>query len=293
MKKSFLTKTWDVLQYVFIYFLSLVLIAFAFSKFFDNQFQVYKYSGHISLKDLPRMTHAWSFFGRSYSYNLFLGIIEFAAGALIVFKRTRLIGLLLALGLFANILIIDIEFQVKDALTHVIVETIMVILLLIPYLPSLKAFFWNMAGKIQSESQITVSKFARIAPIAFLALLCIGFLVEAYLFAQSKEKFMGEYTVQRMVVANDTLPLSGGKNTKQPMLFFEFGNVCILSADDSTFWGDYFIRKDSIEIVLDKQFRGVKSIKAGLNRSQALIQGITDQQQPIQVQLATMPKRRR
>lgn len=293
MKKSFLSKTWDVLQYVFIYFLSLVLIAFAFSKFFDNQFQVYKYSGHISLKDLPRMTHAWSFFGRSYSYNLFLGIIEFAAGALILFKRTRLVGLLLALGLFANILIIDIEFEVYDALGHVIVETIMVVLLLFPYLPSLKQFFWNMAGKMQAESQVSVSKFARIAPIVFLILLCIGFLVEAYLFMQSKEKFMGEYAVQRMIVAKDTLQLSGGKNTKQPMFFFEFGNVCILSADDSTFWGDYFIRKDSIDIILDKQFRGVKSIKASLNRSQALIQGLTDQQQAIQLQLATMPPRRK
>lgn len=293
MKKSFLTKTWDVLQYLFIYFLSLVLIAFAFSKFFDNQFEIYKYSGYVPLKDVSRMTHAWSFFGRSYPYNLFLGIIEFSAGALILFKRSRLLGLLLSLGLFANILIIDIEFEVFDALSHVIVETIMVVLLLIPYLPSLKVFFWDMAGKIGTQSQAAVSKFVRIAPIVFLLLMCIGFVVEGYLFRQSKEKFMGEYAIQRMVLANDTLPLSGGKNTKQPMLFFEFGNVCILSADDSTFWGDYFIRKDSIEIILDKQFRGVKSIKASLNRSQALIQGITDQQQPIQVQLATMPKRRR
>jgi hypothetical protein len=239
------------------------------------------------------MTHAWSFFGRSYPYNLFLGIAEFAAGALLLFNRTRLIGLLIALALFTNILIIDIEFQVEAALGHVIVETIMVVLLLIPYLPSLKQYFWNMAGKVHTTFTQPKSKFARFAPIGFLLLLCIGFIVEGYMYGQSKEPFMGEYAIKQMVISTDTIPLRQGKYTKQPMLFFEFGNVCILSANDSSFWGNYRIKQDSIEIILDKQFRGVQSIKASLNRSQHQIQGQTDQKQAIQVQLDTIPERKK
>lgn len=290
---SLFTRIWNVCSYLFIYFLSLVLIAFAFSKFFNNQFEVFKYYGHFQLKDISRMNHAWSFFGRSYPYNLFLGIAEFAAGALLLFNRTRLIGLLIALALFTNILIIDIEFQVEAALGHVIVETIMVVLLLIPYLPSLKQYFWDMAGKVHTTFTQPKSKFARFAPIGFLLLLCIGFIVEGYMYGQSKEPFMGEYAIKQMVIATDTIPLRQGKYTKQPMLFFEFGNVCILSANDSSFWGNYRIKQDSIEIILDKQFRGVQSIKASLNRSQHQIQGQTDQQQAIQVQLDTIPERKK
>ncbi len=290
---SLFNRIWNVCSYLFIYFLSFVLIAFAFSKFYNNQFQVYNYSGYIPLKDVSRMTHAWSFFGRSYPYNLFLGIVEFAAGALLLFNRTRLIGLLLALGLFTNILIIDIEFQVKDALLHVIVETIMVVLLLIPYLPSLKQFFWDMAGKVNTVFTKPKSKWGRIIPVAFLLILCVGFVVEAYFFEQSKDKLMGEYAIKQFVLAKDTLALRQGKHTKQPMFFFEFGNVCILSANDTSFWGDYRVKQDSIEIILDKPFRGVKSLKARLNKSQNLIQGLTDQQQTIQVQLDTMPERKK
>ena len=95
------------------------------------------------------------------------------------------------------------------------------------------------------------------------------------------------------MISTDTIPLRQGKYTKQPMLFFEFGNVCILSANDSSFWGNYRIKQDSIEIILDKQFRGVQSIKASLNRSQHQIQGQTDQQQAIQVQLDTIPERKK
>ena len=138
----------QVLQTIGCYFISLVLIAFAVSKFFDAQFQIYHHAGHMPLNDISPMTHAWSFFGRSYPYNLFLGIVEFLAGVFILFRRTRLLGLLIALGIYSNILIIDIEFQVYDALTHVVVEFFVVLLLLLPYVKDLATFFWRNMGRI-------------------------------------------------------------------------------------------------------------------------------------------------
>ncbi len=52
-----------------------------------------------------------SFFGRSYAYNIFIGLTELAVGVLVVFKRTRLIALLISLGVCLNIFIINFEFD--------------------------------------------------------------------------------------------------------------------------------------------------------------------------------------
>ena len=104
----------DAAKFIGVYFIAFVLIAFAVSKFFNAQFQIYNYSGYMPLNEISPFTHAWSFFGRSYYYNLFLGVAEFLAAVFIVFGRTRLIGLLMALGIYVNILIIDIEFDVDS-----------------------------------------------------------------------------------------------------------------------------------------------------------------------------------
>ncbi|HZI69064.1 MAG TPA: hypothetical protein VFD44_05115, partial [Hanamia sp.] len=126
-----------VIKYLAIYFVSFVLLSFAVSKFLGAQFQVYNYAEYTPLKELPRFWHAWSFFGRSYAYNVFIGITELTAGILILFDRTRLAGLLLAVGIYVNIIFIDVEFEVNNAIVHSTVEFIIICFLLLPYLPDL------------------------------------------------------------------------------------------------------------------------------------------------------------
>jgi hypothetical protein len=167
----------QILKYLGIYFVSFVLIMFATTKFCDTQFEIKNVIKFTELRDLSPMAHAWSFFGRSYAYQLFLGIAELAAGILILFNRTRLIGLLLAFGIYVNIVIINFEFEVKDAILHSSIEFVIVILLLIPYAKDLKAFFWNMGGRF-SQQTITSSKLKTFfIPMAFATLATLfGFI---------------------------------------------------------------------------------------------------------------------
>lgn len=278
----FAKKVLSVLESLGIYFISLVMISFATPKFFNTQFQLFLHSGYMPFKEISSYTLAWSFLGYSYKYNLFLGIAEFTAGTLILFKRTRLIGLILSLALYTNIVIIDLEFQVVEAIVHAIIEFVIVILLLLPYTKDLKTFFWDHGGKMIKEIPIQSNKkWKTYFPFVFLILLILVLLAEGINNINNKDKIMGEYNIDLCIVNNDTLDFKAGKYTKNPMLFFEFANICIFSVNEKSLWADYYTTPDSIKIKFDKDLNGIKSIQAKLDREDCKIIGSTDNDLPI------------
>ena len=274
---SFIQRTLRVLETLGIYFISLVMISFATPKFFNTQFQTFLHSGYMPFKEISSYTLAWSFLGYSYTYTLFLGIAEFTAGTLLLFKRTRLMGLLLALALYTNIVIIDLEFQVIEAIAHAIVEFLIVILLLLPYAKDLKTFFWDQGGKIIKETPTPPSKkWKTYFPFVFLSVLIMALLAEGINNLNKKDEIMGEYNINQCIVNQDTLAFVGGKYTKQPMVFFEFANNCIFSVNEKSLWADYFTTLDSIKIKFDKDLNGIKTIHGKLDRVGGKIIGQTD-----------------
>lgn len=276
----------QIVKYLGLYFVSLVLLSFAISKFLNAQFQIWNYNQYKPLKDLDLFTHAWSFFGRSYNYNLFIGLTELTAGILILFNRTRLVGLLLAAGIYANVLIVDIEFNITDAILHATIEFIIVLLLLITYLKDLKKFFWDMKGRltIQPESN---NKFLKlILPTSFIIVASVVVTVLLKQAISSQDKVIGAYKVSEFILNGDTLKIGEGKYTKDPMLFFEFNNVSILSLDSTSYWGSYSMKSDSIFITLSKDFKNIKKIKATISNDFKLVKGTTDKDEQVEINMS-------
>lgn len=271
------------IKYIGIYFVSFVLIAFSISKFFDLQFQIFNFTWYKPLKDLSPMSLAWSFFGHSYRYNLFLGILEFLAGCLIVFNRTRLIGLLIAAGIYLNIVIVDFEFEVYSAIFHAAFEFTIILLLLIPYIKDLKKYFWDMSGKFQNEQQKTAKIVTFGIPSIFIVLVSASITVLTYILISTENPLIGAYKIERLTIKGNTLSLRHGKLTSDPMLFFEFDNSCILSANDSTYYGTYNSEGKKLMIALDQQPQLFKKINGILNHN--TINGITEKQDKIEIVL--------
>ena len=194
-------------------------------------------------------------------------------GVLIVFPRTRLAALLLALGLFVNILIIDIEFKVTMALGHVIVETIIVLLMLIPYLGKIKKFLWDKSEeRLQSVKKI----WSLYVPLLFIAGVSTFAVFELKSVLADSDPDMGPNKINHVILNNDTLNIQPGKYTREPMLFFEFGNLFILSANDKTLWADYSRKGDSISIKFDKDFEGSKTLSGQIDHKTGKMTGSTD-----------------
>lgn len=96
------------------YYLALQLLQYGLDKIFKTQFYLpepntlYTPLGQVS-KDLL----FWSSMGTSYSYNIFTGSAEVVAAILVIFKRTRLLGLLAGVVLLLHIAAINFSFDIS------------------------------------------------------------------------------------------------------------------------------------------------------------------------------------
>ncbi|HLP55413.1 MAG TPA: hypothetical protein VK151_10310 [Fluviicola sp.] len=96
------------------YYLVLELWEYGWIKLTKMQFYlpepntVYTELGALS-KDIAY----WSVMGSSPAYVIFMGVVELIAGSLIVIKRTRFLGLLLALGVFINVVMVNFSFDIS------------------------------------------------------------------------------------------------------------------------------------------------------------------------------------
>lgn len=290
MNKQFFSKFLITLQYIGIYIISYVMILFSTAKLFNVQFNVYNFAGYKPLNETPLFTHAWSFFGRSYVYNAFLGIIELVIGIFILFKRTRLLALLMAVGVYVNVLIIDFEFEVKSAQMHAMIEFLIVLLLLIPYYKSIWKFFWSMSGSFSTNHLTNNKKWYVFIPVIFLIIVITATVLELKQILANDDTLKGSYTVNNLIVNNDTLELKGGKYTKKPMMFLEFGNVFILSVNDSTYWADYTREGNKFSVKLDKNFNNIKSFMGTIDTSKNLINATTNDSSKMQLNFTRIKK---
>ncbi|MDJ1501394.1 hypothetical protein [Xanthocytophaga agilis] len=103
-----------LLRKVFSYYLALQLLKYGVDKIFKAQFYLpepnilYTPFGQLS-KDILY----WSTIGTSYLYNVITGCVEVLAALLLLFQRTRVVGLLLSIGVMINIVTINIGFDIS------------------------------------------------------------------------------------------------------------------------------------------------------------------------------------
>ncbi len=281
----------QITKYLGLYFVSFVLLSFSISKFLNAQFQIWNYTEYTPLRELQNMELAWSFFSRSYNYNLFIGIMEFAAGTLILFNRTRLIGLLIALGIYMNIIIVDIEFDVTNALLHAVIEFVIVLLILIPYLKHVKKFFWDMGGKFNGSDTTKSNLVDRYLPFGFIAISSVTVVVLFNNAIASQDQIIGAYKISEFSINGENVESGRGKFTKSPILFFEFNNGYILSLRDSSFYGNYSLKNDSVFINLVQSFKNVKAMQGKMSKDERLINGVTDTGQPFELKIERVKRK--
>ncbi len=128
------------------YYLALQLLQYGLDKVFKDQFYLpepntlYTPLGQIS-KDLL----FWSSVGTSYSYNIFTGAAEVVAAFLIIFKRTRLLGLLAGFALLLHITTINFSFDISVK-AYSCFLLLLSIYLLTPFINRLYQFFFTQGS---------------------------------------------------------------------------------------------------------------------------------------------------
>ncbi len=87
--------------------LAWTLLRYGWSKLTDGMFGISAEELQTPIGDLSFFRIAWYFFDQE-PFNSFIGISQIVAAILLLYNRTMLIGAMMAIPIFANILVIDI-----------------------------------------------------------------------------------------------------------------------------------------------------------------------------------------
>ncbi len=111
------------------YFLACILLAYGIVKVMATQFPHMMANMDARFIELNPMRVAWTFFGYSKGYQIFLGWGEIIPGLLLLFRRTTLIGAILSAVVMLNVFLINVFFDVCLKLNSAVYLTLSIYLL--------------------------------------------------------------------------------------------------------------------------------------------------------------------
>ena len=112
-RKSALPFATALASKIILYFLILILMKYGFMKLFNQQF--YLPEPNILGTEFGQLDQDilyWSTMGTSRLYSIFLGAIEVLAALALIYKPTRIWGLIMALGIALNIFFVNLGFNI-------------------------------------------------------------------------------------------------------------------------------------------------------------------------------------
>jgi hypothetical protein len=114
------------------FYLGSAMIGYGFAKVIKTQFPL-PHLGRLTQTygESSPMGLLWTFMGFSVGYNFFTGMAEVVGGLLLCFRRTRLIGALVCVGVMSNVVMLNFAYDVPVKLysSHLLA---MAIFLMIP-----------------------------------------------------------------------------------------------------------------------------------------------------------------
>jgi len=248
-------KLYLFLRSFFTYFLALQLLKYGFDKIFKAQFYLPEPNTlYTPLGQLSKDLLFWSTIGVSHSYNVFTGLAEVIPAILLLFKRTRILGLLWSAVVLINIVAINFSFDISVKLYSIFLLLITVVLLF----PQLQYLFEFLV--IQKNASLKAESETVALPIWFkvsLKIFIIGliFLEALYPYLRSgdfnddnaKRPYLhGAYEVRSYCVNVDTMNIS-----RSPMKrFFIHRMGYFIVQDQSDKMQDYKLQIDSVTHII-------------------------------------------
>ncbi len=235
------------------YFVSAVAFIYGIIKLFALQMPFPNLSQLATpLGDFYPMRFSWMFMGYSASYQIFSGVMETLVGLLLLNRKTVTTGVLLGIGVFANVVLLNLSYDIPVKIFSMQILFACIYLALCDWRRIANFFILNKPVEADSAYQITLNnKWQKWGRIAAKSLFIFVFVIMG--FYQSWNRYQrvasraevppiksGIYDVQTYVLNNDTLPPlttdslhwknivfdkggSGSVNSKDPMFRQRYG----------------------------------------------------------------------
>jgi hypothetical protein len=244
-------KSYNALYYwltvVVRYYVAFTMLNYGFYKVYKLQFPYPSLNRLLEpYGNSSPMGLAWTYMGYSQGYNYFTGFGEVISGLLLLFRRTKLLGAILALVVAGNIMAINYCFDVPVKLLSTTL-TIMSLFLLLQERRRLVDFFIH--NKQAAPATMHVPKFGKkwlnISMIVFKVLLVAYVLVndihdasdalKQYGDDAAKPPLYGIYNVATFIKKRDTIPPLTTDTIRWNKLIISYaGGASIKMMNDST-----------------------------------------------------------
>lgn len=237
------------------YYLALTLFKYGADKIFKHQF--YLPEPNTLFTPVGQMTPDmlfWSSMGSSYSYTVFAGIIEVIPALLLLFRKTRVLGTIIATAVMINVVMLNFGFDITVKLYSLFLLFICFILLS-PHLKSI----WNLFIKskqgalvIEGYQPITKSQLRFYTISKTIAIGLIAYESCGFYFATNnlnddlspRPELHGAYDIYLLTDNGHIIPADMGHPGRFRRVFFHRQNYFIIQRMDDLFI-DYKVQVDT------------------------------------------------
>lgn len=173
----------EILHYskeIIVLYIAVVLMKYAFDKIFKAQFYLPEPNILYSrFGNMDRDILFWSTMGTSRLYSISMGIFELVAALMILFHKTRTLGLLFSIGILVNIVFINLGFDISVKFFSLILLLMAVFGLKDQWTPLYRFLILKQRVELEEKSQIR----GKIFPVwVFFKTAFIGLSMVAILF---------------------------------------------------------------------------------------------------------------
>jgi hypothetical protein len=202
--------------------------------------------------DLPYRSFApsdlfWYFFSHSYLFGCIIAGIQIVGAMLLLFGRTRLVGVFVLLPVLANILLMDIFYQIGDSVVvHVSIMMAGTLYFLFIEFNRLKEFFFAAKNQLPA---LNFSKYFKIAirlSIIYLPLLFIAMHGRP----DKNPLLTGKYEVEQLRMNQQILYRTSCADSILTVVYFDIKNGCVFefNTPQNRWNGTYTLTGGHLEI---------------------------------------------
>lgn len=280
------------------HYLALILLVYGFNKVFKYQFYYPEPNILYSkVMDLPIDMLYWTTMGKSYFYSLFGGLIEVVPALLLLFRKTYVLGALLAFLVLLNVVAINIGFDITVKAFSIFL-LLLSLYLLFPYLKTIYQFFLGqrdsrLAVPIPNYRNSKYYFFSKVSVIVLIFLestilyLKVGYVNDDMI---PRPYLHGGYEVKHFIIGQDTISNNWENDFRWKRLFVHRQGYCILQTMDEKMQ-DFKLEIDSANHVyqLIDYDKKVYQFKFEKSKKRFILIG-TIQDQPLRIEMEQVYK---
>ena len=212
------------------YYLATQLLRYGLEKVFKHQFYLpepntlYTPLGQLS----PDILY-WSTVGSSWSYSFFAGLLEVIPALLLLFRRTRLVGALIAVAAMIHVVILNFGFDISVKIFSCFL-LLLALIIASPHARSLYRFLIRHEPARLEQPEPVLDSQRKVLLYAVIKGLAIGVILfeSLFLYFQSgsfnddtaaRPFLHGAYDVLTFVRNGDTLPALPGETARPRRIF--------------------------------------------------------------------------